>query len=390
MTKAEREKIKELKRNWNKSSLSHLESQKQYQRHIQRMGTIKPQIDTRPPFVIPNEKTNGVDTHAVTWNKNNKTSNHGREWAGTFVYENSLLSPREKHRISSWKGTEKQIPRKIYSPFTHDSADINPPSDSSVYAHGVNDFEEANFNMSMKKNKNNTNTNTSESSFLFNSQQKSQDRLGTRPSSAPRNRSSATPQVTRGSSRTGNVSGGGSGGMSNKQTGIEGPGMRSVAGEGGEDGEGNDRQQTQQATQHEVASDKHLSNMRSSFGSGTKAAKTFRSTNSQYKPPYEESSSSGGGGSVNHQTYSNSPSMLSTTAVEGNDNEQKQQQKQEDKRMTYRGNGNEELLIDRLPPIGLEAYDTLCQVLSQLDPKDRVKVVECALIDSGEMSKMKK
>jgi len=48
---------------------------------------------------------------------------------------------------------------------------------------------------------------------------------------------------------------------------------------------------------------------------------------------------------------------------------------------------SEELLINRLPAVGLQAYDTLCKVLAHLEPADRVKVVECVLIDSSEINK---
>lgn len=34
---------------------------------------------------------------------------HYAVWNGSFVYENSLLSPREKHRIASWKGVDETV-----------------------------------------------------------------------------------------------------------------------------------------------------------------------------------------------------------------------------------------------------------------------------------------
>jgi hypothetical protein len=34
---------------------------------------------------------------------------HGRGWANEFVYENALLSPRERRRVAGWKGLEATV-----------------------------------------------------------------------------------------------------------------------------------------------------------------------------------------------------------------------------------------------------------------------------------------
>jgi hypothetical protein len=39
---------------------------------------------------------------------------HYQDWNGSFVFENSLLSPREKHRLASWKGVDETVREGAY------------------------------------------------------------------------------------------------------------------------------------------------------------------------------------------------------------------------------------------------------------------------------------
>jgi len=36
---------------------------------------------------------------------------HPKQWAPNFVFENAMLTPRERSRIANWKGLEPTIPR---------------------------------------------------------------------------------------------------------------------------------------------------------------------------------------------------------------------------------------------------------------------------------------
>jgi hypothetical protein len=56
-------------------------------------------------------------TGALTHNFKKKyppLAKHYQDWNGSFVFENSLLSPREKHRLASWKGVDETVRESAY------------------------------------------------------------------------------------------------------------------------------------------------------------------------------------------------------------------------------------------------------------------------------------
>lgn len=221
---------------------------------------------------------------------------------------------------------------KISAPFSNNSATVAPPQQASIFAHEIRGPGSG--KSSSKKSSNN--------------KKKQQADNRQRPSTAPHSRHpSSSAQETdcavnsfrhtyHAKTATRNNSGGGGDVLYDNQDDSEQLDY-SITGEGGD--------KTVYAS-----------------GSGTNVARSMNAHKNNSK--------------------NSSSTQKSTQEVHENEDENNQQEKPELE--------SEELLINKLPAIGLQAYDTLCKVLAHLEPADRVKVVECALIDSSEISKAKR
>jgi hypothetical protein len=226
-----------------------------------------------------------------------------------------------------------QIPLKISAPFTSDNAAVAPPTHSSMFAHQIREGATPN-NKTKNKNK---------------------KKPGQRPSSAPSSRSQPTAPSTTQQQQddvhtsdtfrhtySGRNGGGGGGGGSSSGFDQD----VNITGEG----------------------DSMMMDGTMAYASGS-ATNVVRTRKQQ-----EQRGGSSNTGFATQQAHSNNEAgeddkLLDTGDVNTGELE------------------SEELLINRLPAVGLQAYDTLCKVLAHLEPADRVKVVECVLIDSSEINK---
>jgi hypothetical protein len=222
--------------------------------------------------------------------------------------------------------TNVQIPLKISAPFTNETAAVAPPTHSSMFAHQIREGATPN-----NKNKN-----------------KNKKKSGQRPSSAPSSRSQPTPSTTQQQgvhtsdtfrhTYSGSNGGGGGGSSSGFDQDVN------ITGEG----------------------DSMMMEGTMAYASGS-ATNVVRTRKQQ-----EQRGGSGNTAQANSNEVGEDDKNIPDAAGDVNNTGELE---------------SEELLINRLPAVGLQAYDTLCKVLAHLEPADRVKVVECVLIDSSEINK---